>query len=63
MKCLSVHVSEDAVGLFFEASRGKTARINAETVAEGRGPVTWEAILDWIDDQKKRDPETGLSPG
>lgn len=63
MKGLSVHVSEDAVWLFFEASTGKTARINAETVAEGQGPVTREAVLDWIEDQKKRDPETGLSPG
>jgi hypothetical protein len=53
--------AKNAVWLFFEASTGKTARINAETVAEGRGPVTREAILDWIEDQRARDPETGLS--
>ena len=61
MKGLSVHVSEDAVWLFFEASTGKTARINAEDIAEGRGPDTREAIQDWIEDQRARDPETGLS--
>ena len=37
MKGLTVQVREDGVWLFFEASTGKTARINAETVAEGRG--------------------------
>jgi len=61
MRGVSVQVKEDGVWLFFEASTGKTALVNAETVAEGRGPVAREAILDWIEDQKKRDPETGLS--
>jgi hypothetical protein len=60
MKGLTVQVREDGVWLFFEASTGKTALINAEDIAEGRGPVTREAILDWIEDQRGRDPETGL---
>jgi hypothetical protein len=63
MKGLNVNVSEDGVFLLFEASTGKTALINAETIADGRGPVTREAILDWMEDQRqlKRDPKTGLS--
>ena len=63
MKGLSIQVREDGVWLVFESSTGKRALVNAETIAEGRGPVTREAILDWIEDQKKRDPETGLSAG
>ena len=63
MKGLSVQVKEDGVWLVFESSSGKRALVNAETIAEGRGPVTREAILDWIEDQRGRDPETGITPG
>ena len=63
MTGLFVQVKEDGVWLVFESSTGKRALVNAETIAEGRGPVTREAILDWIEDQRGRDPETGITPG
>ena len=50
MKGLSVQVSDDTVWLRFDSSSGKTALINAETVAQVRPPSEAEAIRDWIED-------------
>jgi hypothetical protein len=51
MKGLSIDVKEDGVRLRFESTSGKTAIVNAETIAQVRPPSVAEAIRDWIEDQ------------
>ena len=53
MKGLSVEVKEDGVWLHFDSSRGKSAIVNAEAIAEGRPPIAAAAIREWIEDQEK----------
>ena len=53
MKGLSVEVKEDGVWLRFNSSSGKTAFVNAETIAQVGPPSVAEAIREWIEDQEK----------